>query len=92
MLVAKLSVFVAHMLKFFCFMLAHDWRWQRLLIECLQALTGAQYQRNKLITLPVILPEDIVPDGAGSPLARMPEFYECSCPKCGAPSLKAQTN
>jgi len=33
--------------------------------------------------LPVVLPEDVVPDGAGSPLARMPEFYECSCPKCG---------
>ncbi|OIQ98252.1 leucine--tRNA ligase [mine drainage metagenome] len=33
--------------------------------------------------LPVKLPEDVVPDGAGSPLARMPEFYECSCPKCG---------
>ena len=34
--------------------------------------------------LPVTLPENVVPDGAGSPLARMPEFYECSCPKCGA--------
>ncbi|WP_283742693.1 leucine--tRNA ligase [Sideroxydans sp. CL21] len=33
--------------------------------------------------LPVKLPEDVVPDGAGSPLAKMPEFYECSCPKCG---------
>lgn len=38
--------------------------------------------------LPVILPEDVVPDGAGSPLARMPEFYECSCPKCGAPAKR----
>jgi leucyl-tRNA synthetase len=34
--------------------------------------------------LPVVLPEDVVPDGAGSPLARMPEFYDCSCPRCGA--------
>ena len=34
--------------------------------------------------LPVVLPEDVVPDGAGSPLARMPEFYECSCPRCGS--------
>ncbi len=34
--------------------------------------------------LPVVLPEDVVPDGAGSPLAKMPEFYECTCPKCGA--------
>ncbi|MHB1116165.1 leucine--tRNA ligase [Sideroxydans sp.] len=33
--------------------------------------------------LPVVLPEDVVPDGAGSPLAKMPEFYECSCPQCG---------
>jgi len=34
--------------------------------------------------LPVVLPEDVVPDGAGSPLAKMPEFYETTCPKCGA--------
>ncbi len=33
--------------------------------------------------LPVVLPENVVPDGAGSPLAKMPEFYECICPKCG---------
>jgi leucyl-tRNA synthetase len=38
--------------------------------------------------LPVILPEDVVPDGAGSPLARMPEFYECNCPKCGQPAKR----
>ncbi len=41
--------------------------------------------------LPVVLPEDVVPDGAGSPLARMPEFYECSCPKCGA-AAKRETD
>jgi len=34
--------------------------------------------------LPVELPENVVPDGAGSPLAKMPEFYECTCPQCGA--------
>jgi leucyl-tRNA synthetase len=33
--------------------------------------------------LPVILPEDLVPDGTGSPLAKMPSFYETNCPKCG---------
>ncbi|MDO8291597.1 MAG: leucine--tRNA ligase [Gallionella sp.] len=33
--------------------------------------------------LPVVLPENVVPDGAGSPLAKMPEFYECICPRCG---------
>lgn len=36
--------------------------------------------------LPVILPEAVVPDGSGSPLAKMPEFYKCLCPKCGAPA------
>ncbi|MDD1977837.1 MULTISPECIES: leucine--tRNA ligase [Pseudomonas] len=41
--------------------------------------------------LPVILPEDVVPDGAGSPLARMPEFYECTCPKCGT-AAKRETD
>ncbi len=33
--------------------------------------------------LPVVLPENVEITGAGSPLARMPEFYECQCPKCG---------
>jgi leucyl-tRNA synthetase len=33
--------------------------------------------------LPVKLPENVVPDGAGSPLAKMPEFYQCACPQCG---------
>ena len=41
--------------------------------------------------LPVVLPENVVPDGAGSPLARMPEFYDCSCPKCGA-AAKRETD
>ena len=33
--------------------------------------------------LPVRLPENVTVTGAGSPLAKMPEFYECACPKCG---------
>jgi len=33
--------------------------------------------------LPVRLPEDVVPDGAGSPLAKMEEFKNCTCPQCG---------
>jgi leucyl-tRNA synthetase len=33
--------------------------------------------------LPVVLPEDLVPDGSGNPLAKTPSFYECSCPNCG---------
>jgi leucyl-tRNA synthetase len=34
--------------------------------------------------LPVVLPEDLVPDGSGNPLARSPAFYQVKCPKCGA--------
>ncbi|WDY58608.1 leucine--tRNA ligase [Pseudomonas sp. PSKL.D1] len=41
--------------------------------------------------LPVTLPENVVPDGAGSPLARMPEFYDCTCPKCGT-AAKRETD
>ncbi|MBO7081576.1 MAG: leucine--tRNA ligase [Neisseriaceae bacterium] len=41
--------------------------------------------------LPVVLPENIVPDGAGSPLAKMPEFYETTCPQCGK-SAKRETD
>ncbi|MED5411665.1 MAG: leucine--tRNA ligase [Pseudomonadota bacterium] len=32
--------------------------------------------------LPVLLPEDIEFDDSGSPLSKMPEFYEVDCPKC----------
>ncbi|MBI2308908.1 MAG: leucine--tRNA ligase [Rhodocyclales bacterium] len=41
--------------------------------------------------LPVVLPEDVEITGAGSPLAKMPEFYECSCPKCGG-AAKRETD
>ena len=35
--------------------------------------------------LPVSLPEDVRMDDSdvGSPLNKMPEFYSCTCPKCG---------
>ena len=33
--------------------------------------------------LPVVLPEDVEFDGVGSPIKKMPEFYNCTCPKCG---------
>ena len=33
--------------------------------------------------LPVTLPEDLVPDGSGNPLAKHPAFRDCSCPRCG---------
>ena len=38
--------------------------------------------------LPVRLPEDLVPDGSGNPLAKTPWFYECACPQCGRPARR----
>ncbi|MEW6132576.1 MAG: leucine--tRNA ligase [Pseudomonadota bacterium] len=38
--------------------------------------------------LPVVLPEDVTITGRGSPLAKMPEFYECTCPRCGKPARR----
>ncbi|TAJ54884.1 MAG: leucine--tRNA ligase [Nevskiaceae bacterium] len=38
--------------------------------------------------LPVVLPENLRPDGAASPLTRTPSFYECACPSCGKPSRR----
>ena len=32
--------------------------------------------------LPVILPENLVPDGSGNPLAKLASFVECRCPRC----------
>ncbi len=33
--------------------------------------------------LPVVLPDHLVPDGSGNPLAKMQAFVECACPRCG---------
>ncbi len=33
--------------------------------------------------LPVVLPEDIDFDGSGSPIKKMPAFYQTTCPECG---------
>ncbi len=33
--------------------------------------------------LPVVLPTDVEFEGVGSPLKKMPEFYETTCPSCG---------
>jgi leucyl-tRNA synthetase len=33
--------------------------------------------------LPVVLPEDLVPDGTGNPLNKDERFLACTCPKCG---------
>ncbi len=39
--------------------------------------------------LPVKLPEEVtLVEGSGSPLARMPEFYETDCPSCGNPAKR----
>ncbi|MGH8186842.1 MAG: leucine--tRNA ligase, partial [Steroidobacteraceae bacterium] len=38
--------------------------------------------------LPVVLPEGLLPDGSGNPLAKTPSFYECKCPKCGGPARR----
>jgi leucyl-tRNA synthetase len=33
--------------------------------------------------LPVVLPEDLVPDGSGNPLNKCESFLRCKCPTCG---------
>ena len=33
--------------------------------------------------LPVLLPENLVPDGSGNPLAKDAAFLACTCPRCG---------
>jgi leucyl-tRNA synthetase len=33
--------------------------------------------------LPVVLPENLVPDGSGNPLNKLAAFVDCACPKCG---------
>ncbi|PCH62001.1 MAG: leucine--tRNA ligase [SAR86 cluster bacterium] len=38
--------------------------------------------------LPIVLPENIEFDDSGSPLKKMPEFYQTSCPKCGADATR----
>ena len=38
--------------------------------------------------LPVVLPEDCVPDGSGNPLNRNEAFLACDCPKCGRPARR----
>ncbi|MDL1860631.1 leucine--tRNA ligase [Betaproteobacteria bacterium PRO7] len=38
--------------------------------------------------LPVVLPEDLVPDGSGNPLAKDERFLACTCPKCGKPARR----
>jgi len=38
--------------------------------------------------LPVVLPEDCVPDGSGNPLRKRADFVDVACPKCGKPAKR----
>jgi len=38
--------------------------------------------------LPVVLPEDCVPDGTGNPLNKHEAFLACDCPQCGKPARR----
>jgi leucyl-tRNA synthetase len=38
--------------------------------------------------LPVVLPENLIPDGSGNPLAKNEAFLSCACPKCGKPARR----
>nr|MCU0969295.1 leucine--tRNA ligase [Rubrivivax sp.] len=38
--------------------------------------------------LPVVLPEDLVPDGSGNPLDKCESFLNVACPSCGQPARR----
>jgi len=38
--------------------------------------------------LPVVLPEHLVPDGTGNPLAKTPAFLNVKCPRCNEPARR----
>jgi leucyl-tRNA synthetase len=38
--------------------------------------------------LPVVLPEDCVPDGSGNPLNKHEKFLQVDCPQCGKPARR----
>ena len=38
--------------------------------------------------LPVILPEDCIPDGSGNPLNKRTDFLNVACPRCGRPARR----
>ena len=38
--------------------------------------------------LPVVLPEDLIPDGSGNPLNHSAAFLNVACPKCGRPAKR----
>ena len=38
--------------------------------------------------LPVVLPEDCIPDGSGNPLNKRLDFLNVACPRCGRPARR----
>ena len=38
--------------------------------------------------LPVLLPEDLIPDGSGNPLNKSEAFLDVACPRCGQPARR----
>ncbi len=38
--------------------------------------------------LPVVLPEDLIPDGSGNPLNKCRAFLDADCPNCGQPARR----
>jgi leucyl-tRNA synthetase len=38
--------------------------------------------------LPVVLPEDLIPDGSGNPLNKCESFLKVGCPSCGKPARR----
>ncbi|RQO54681.1 leucine--tRNA ligase [Paucibacter sp. KBW04] len=38
--------------------------------------------------LPVVLPEDLIPDGSGNPLKKCSSFLNVACPSCGKPAQR----
>jgi leucyl-tRNA synthetase len=38
--------------------------------------------------LPVVLPEELIPDGSGNPLNKHEAFLKCVCPSCGKPARR----
>ncbi|MDO5058262.1 MAG: leucine--tRNA ligase, partial [Lautropia sp.] len=38
--------------------------------------------------LPVVLPEDLIPDGSGNPLNKSEAFLKVDCPNCGKPARR----
>jgi leucyl-tRNA synthetase len=38
--------------------------------------------------LPVVLPEDLIPDGSGNPLNKCASFLHVACPTCGRPARR----